>query len=141
MTAARKPAASVGSASLRPGPTAVRLATSRRRRLVAVLLAVVVAGALVLLPARQASAEPVSDWLAWVNNLRASHGLPALQLDAEQSALAQQRAEINANNGGLAHTPSLRAGVTVNWTKLGENVGMGPGVSTIGPAFINSPEH
>jgi uncharacterized protein YkwD len=117
------------------------LPRAARQRAVAALLALFVVGALVLLPARPASAEPVSEWLSWVNGLRASNGLPGLDLDGEQSALAQQRADINAGNASLAHTPNLQAGVTANWTKLGENVGVGPTVTAIGNAFVNSPQH
>jgi hypothetical protein len=138
MTAACAPAERPLGPDDRTRPT---LPAATRHRVVAIVVALAVAGALVLLPAGAASAEPVSEWLSWANGVRASNGLPGLALDAELSGLAQQRAEINADNGSLAHTPSLRAGVTANWTKLGENVGLGPSVASIGGAFVNSPQH
>jgi hypothetical protein len=57
------------------------------------------------------------------------------------SDLAQQRAEINASTGVLAHTPNLALGVTSNWTKLGENIGVGQDHDGIWNAFLNSPPH
>src|SRR4051812_25612730 len=113
---------------------------SLRRPLLLLFSALLLTTTAVLLPARAAHAEGVSDWLTWVNQLRAANGLGALQLDDEQSGLAQQRAAVNAGNGALAHTPDLRAGVTAAWSKLGENVGMGMGVADIGTAFRNSPK-
>src|SRR5690349_19460922 len=68
-----------------------------------------------------AEASGTSDWLSRINALRASKGLNALILDSNLSALAQQRAEINARTGSLVHTPNLGLGVTANWSKLAEN--------------------
>lgn len=92
-------------------------------------------------PAGAATAAEQQEWLARINDLRASRGLGPLALDTEQNGLAQERADVNAANGVLAHTPSLTAGVTENWLKLGENVGVGPDVATIFSAFVNSPRH
>jgi hypothetical protein len=103
-----------------------------------VLLAAVVVG---LGPAPAAHADDVSEWLAFVNNVRAQHGAAPLQISGEESALAMQRSQTNANNGTLVHTPDLTAGVTENWTKLGENIGVGGSVAAIGNAFVNSPTH
>jgi hypothetical protein len=114
-------------------------AAVRGARLALVVVVLVALGWWV--PASPASAADVGDYLALINQLRASRGLGALVLDAEQSALAQQRAEINAANGGLAHTPDLSVGVTANWAKLGENVGLGPSTPVIFDAFVASPAH
>lgn len=105
------------------------------------VFAMLVAAVLVLLPAPAAHAEDVSDWLSWVNNLRAANGVGPLELDGEQSALAQQRAQINASNGNLVHTSNLAAGVSETWTKLGENIGEGPSTGAIADAFLHSPRH
>ena len=86
-------------------------------------------------------AQSAGEWLGLINGLRASRGLAPLQVSGEQTGLAQQRAEINAANNQLAHTPSLPAGVSENWTNLGENVGAGGSVDTIWNAFLSSPRH
>jgi hypothetical protein len=112
----------------------------RAMRLVAAVF-VALGSLLVVAPAQPAQADPVSSWLSWVNNFRASHGVQPLLLDGQQSALAQQRAQIIASSGTLVHTPDLTAGVTENWTAMGENIGFGPDVNTIGNAFVNSPKH
>jgi hypothetical protein len=43
--------------------------------------------------------------------------------------------------GQISHNPNLSAEVSGNWTKLGENVGVGPNVDSLMQAFINSPAH
>jgi hypothetical protein len=81
------------------------------------------------------------EWLGRINELRAGRGLAPLTVDAEQNALAQQRAQTNSNTGALAHTPSLSAGVSATWLKLGENVGVGPSIDVVFSAFVQSPQH
>ena len=44
-------------------------------------------------------------------------------------------------NGGISHNPSLGSQVSGNWTKLGENVGVGYDVDGLMRAFIDSPAH
>ena len=44
-------------------------------------------------------------------------------------------------NGGISHNPNLANDVSANWTKLGENVGVGNDVDSLMNAFINSPAH
>ncbi len=115
--------------------------TTKRRAAGLGLLFVVAALIMAVLPTSAARADDVSEWLTWVNDVRSSHGVAPLQLDAEQSALAQARAATNAANGGLAHTPDLTASVTEDWTKLGENVGTGGSIDAIGTKFLQSPKH
>ena len=43
--------------------------------------------------------------------------------------------------GRISHNPNLSSQVSGNWTKLGENVGVGPTVDALMQAFINSPAH
>jgi hypothetical protein len=88
-----------------------------------------------------AAAAGTQDWLNRINGLRTSHGLNALILDANLSDLAQQRAQINASNGTLVHTPNLALGVTANWSKLAENIGAGQDHDGLWNAFLNSPTH
>lgn len=92
---------------------------------------------------RAASAQSgdASSYLAQVNALRSSVGAPALRIDGNLSSLAQGWAARLAQQGALSHTPDLSAGVTGDWTKLGENVGLGPGTDAIFHAFVDSPAH
>jgi cell division septation protein DedD len=116
--------------------------SSRRIRTVSALVAALVAATIFLaLPATPAGANDVPTWLGRVNSFRQSQGLPPLQLDGQLSGLAQQQAGVMAANGALSHTPNLSVGVGANWTKLGENVGMGQNLDIIMDAFLNSPPH
>jgi len=55
--------------------------------------------------------------------------------------LAQGWASQMAAQGRLSHTPNLAAGVSSNWSKLGENVGLGPNSNVIWGGFLNSSAH
>jgi hypothetical protein len=46
-----------------------------------------------------------------------------------------------AGAGALSHNPSLASQVAGGWTKLGENVGEGGGITAIFNALVNSPPH
>lgn len=108
----------------------------------AAVLALAVATTLfVAVPAAPAGANDVPSWLGTLNSYRQSRGLAPFVLDPELSGLAQQQAQAMANRGQLFHTPNLAAGVSSNWTKLGENVGMGGDLPIIWDAFLNSPPH
>ncbi len=83
-----------------------------------------------------------------LNEIRAAEGLPPLRLDAELTLAARSWTDTmvaNANDGAgrtaLAHAADLSVGITVYWTKLGENVGYGPDVSVLVDAFVASPSH
>ena len=119
-----------------PSPPARRFRTLCA--LVAVLLAATFFAAV---PATPAGADDVSDWLSTINGFRSANGLAPLQYDGQLSGLAFQQAQANANSGRLAHTPNLAAGVSANWSKLGENVGMGLSTPIIWDAFLNSAPH
>lgn len=112
-----------------------------RRGAVGTVIVMVAAAVALLVPAPAAHADDFSDWLNRVNGLRASVGAGPLRVDSEQTGLAQARAETNAANDKLAHTPNLSAGVTENWANLGENVGAGSQADLIWNAFLNSPPH
>ena len=87
-----------------------------------------------------------SDFVARVNSTRASVGLPPLAVDAQLTSLArswavQMRDGVCGEGNHICHASSLSAGVTHSWQKLGENVGTGPSVGDVMPAFIASPGH
>jgi hypothetical protein len=92
-----------------------------------------------------ASADnPAADeaqFVAMVNQTRASVGVAPLAVDGQLTALARQHAQVMADAGTIFHANPISAGVTAPWIKLGENVGTGPSVPPVMTAFINSPKH
>lgn len=83
----------------------------------------------------------VDDYVAKINALRSSVGVQPLGVDGQLSGLAQGCAERIAAAGSLIHTSNLSTGITSSWTKLGENIGMGPRNDTIWTAFVHSSQH
>jgi hypothetical protein len=90
-----------------------------------------------------AQADTVSDeaaFVAKINELRASKGLGSLQVNANLTDKARAWSAGMADAGKIWHS-TLSDGVTENWKKLGENVGMGGSVDGLHRAFVNSPGH
>lgn len=107
-----------------------------------VVLGVILALGVSLFPAA-AQAGTVSDeaaFVARINDLRAAKGLPALQVNANLVAKARAWSAEMAAAGRIWHS-TLSDGVTENWKKLGENVGMGGSVDGLHKAFVASPGH
>ncbi len=80
------------------------------------------------------------DFLNRTNQLRASLGLGQLRVNSELLAKARGWSETQAQAGTIFHS-TLTNGVTQNWHRLGENVGMGPDVPSIHDALVRSPRH
>jgi peptidoglycan hydrolase-like protein with peptidoglycan-binding domain len=87
-----------------------------------------------------ATTSAASAYLSNLNRERAAHGLPALTLRSDLTAIAQRWSNHMAAAHVLAHNPGLARQVT-NWQVVGENVGEGPSISALTTAFWNSPEH
>ncbi|HUR17663.1 MAG TPA: CAP domain-containing protein [Acidimicrobiales bacterium] len=107
-----------------------------------VALGIVLSGATVL--AAPASADTGSDEMGFVqklNELRTSRGLPALGTRVELSDMARAWSGRMAGAGGISHNPDLAAQAPGDWARLGENVGIGPGVQSLHDAFVASPLH
>ena len=90
-------------------------------------------------PAGAASAEE-SRLLALANQLRASVGAPPLAFDESLAAVARAWAAKMATDGTISHNSHLGQQVT-GWSKVSENVGMGPNVDTVHLALVASPSH
>lgn len=92
--------------------------------------------------ARPAVAGPVEEALLLTlsNTVRATVGAPPLTLDPQLSAVAQNWSNQMASVGGISHNPSLKDQV-FGWSRLAENVGMGPSIEVIHQALVNSPSH
>ena len=76
-----------------------------------------------------------------INSLRASKGLGQLEVSGELVGVARNWTEKMVSNGDISHNPNLGSQVKGNWTKLGENVGVGYDVDGLMQAFINSSAH
>jgi len=75
-----------------------------------------------------------------VNEARSEAGVRPLEPNFEIGWKAQLWSEQMAKTGVLAHS-NLTDGVVSPWTKLGENVGVGPSVKAIHEAFMASESH
>lgn len=90
-----------------------------------------------------AGADTVSDeavFVSKINDLRAGKGLAPLQVNANLVAKARAWSGGMAAAGRIWHS-TLSDGITEDWRKLGENVGMGGSVDGLHTAFVNSPAH
>jgi hypothetical protein len=90
-----------------------------------------------------AHADTVGDeagFVARINALRTSQGLPAVEVHPTLVAKARAWAQTMSDAGRIWHS-TLSDGITVDWQKLGENVGMGGSVDGLHQAFVASPHH
>ena len=90
-------------------------------------------------PAGAAAAEEVR-LLTLTNQLRATVGAPALAFDESLATVARAWAERMAADGTISHNSQLGKQVT-GWSKVSENVGMGPDVDTVHRALVASHSH
>ena len=96
-----------------------------------------------LLPTTAAWADRDSDetsFVAQINALRGATGVAALRTDAGLTSKARAWAQTMADRNTIWHSV-LSDGITADWQKLGENVGMGGTVDGLHIAFVNSPHH
>lgn len=100
-------------------------------------------GVVTLVANDSASADPADEraFVAAVNAERAAAGLPALVVDGQLTDAARNWAQSMAAAGQISHAPDITVGVTADWLKMGENVGVGPDVDSIMRAFMASPTH
>jgi hypothetical protein len=104
--------------------------------------AIVAAATLALLPGTAVADNGADEaaFVAKINDLRLSKGLHSLTVDPVLVAKARGWAQTMANKGDIWHS-NLPDGVTENWQRLGENVGMGGSVNALHDAFVGSPHH
>jgi hypothetical protein len=81
------------------------------------------------------------EFVARINDLRASQGLSQLAVDPALVSVAADWTQHMASVNTLSHRPNLADVAPGDWTKLGENVGYGSTVATLHTAFVNSPGH
>ena len=107
------------------------------------VVGLVLAAAVSMMFPAGAHADTVSDeasFVAKINDLRTSKGLPALVVNDNLVAKARAWATGMAAAGTIWHS-TLSDGITADWKKLGENVGMGGSVDGLHAAFVASPHH
>lgn len=86
-------------------------------------------------------ADAEGEFLADINDLRTSRGLNALVVDPELTQQARIWASTMNDAGRIFHSGNLAGGISANWQKLGENVGVGGDVGSLFQAFVDSPSH
>jgi hypothetical protein len=94
--------------------------------------------------AASAQADPAAieaKFVADINALRASKGLPALSVHPELVGVARDWAAQMAKADQISHNPRLAQSVKSDWQKLGENVGVGMTEEKLHQAFVDSPAH
>lgn len=92
-------------------------------------------------PARAAADSAVeAQFAASINQERAGHGLAALQVADDLTAVARRHSRAMADSSELRHNPSLASDVG-GWDKLGENVGRGHSAESLHTAFMASGSH
>jgi Cysteine-rich secretory protein family len=110
-----------------------------RKFLVGFILAVTVT-ALPMASATAGTADDEAGFVSRINALRASKGLPALVVHPNLVDKARLWAQTMGSAAKIWHS-KLPDGITADWQKLGENVGMGSAVESLHNAFVASPKH
>ncbi len=106
------------------------------------LLATVLALLASLLVPGTASADAgtETDFVARLNDLRASKGLASLRVTADLTEAARAHTGDMARSSTLYHNPELATDVA-GWLRVAENVGYGGSVQSIHDAFVASAGH
>jgi uncharacterized protein YkwD len=122
----------------------VGLSISRSRRqvtLVLLLAAVLVSSGIGTAPAH-AGTGLRGEMFQLTNDDRADHDSRALDLDAELTRYARRHSQAMADAGEIFHTENLAAKLkNKDWSAAGENVGVGPSLSGLEAAFMDSMQH
>ena len=89
--------------------------------------------------------EAEAQFLNLLNQERAAAGRAPMVADPVLADIGREWSLHMGNTATLAHRTDLSgqvdARVTTEWTRIGENVGVGPDVASLHQAFMNSPGH
>ena len=122
----------------------MRLSISRSRSQVTLVLlvaAVLVSSGIGTAPAR-AGTGLRGEMFKLTNDDRADHDSRVLDLDAELTRYARRHSQAMADAGEIFHTENLAAKLkNKDWSAAGENVGVGPSLSGLEAAFMDSTQH
>jgi hypothetical protein len=100
---------------------------------------VLVLGHPALAGASDAAAE--ANFVARINSIRRQHGVAPLAVYSQLTGISRQWTDHMVANGNLSHNGNLSNEVSGDWTKLGENIGMGTDVDSIMNQFVSSGAH
>lgn len=109
--------------------------TTRRLIVLVALSAMLVAAFAV-----PAVASSAGQFISKINASRSANGLPPLEGYWDLADNARSHSNLMADRQELFHSSNLGS-VTSGWERLGENVGVGPDVSSLHQAFMNSSGH
>jgi hypothetical protein len=110
------------------------------RKFLAGLILAVTVTALPMVSATAGTIDDEAGFVSRINALRASKGMPTLVVHPNLVEKARIWAQTMASAGKIWHS-KLSDGITADWQKLGENVGMGGAVESLHNAFVASPKH
>jgi uncharacterized protein YkwD len=84
-----------------------------------------------------------TELLRMLNRARASHHAPALRLNKDMSSIAWHHSWRMMRAGTLFHTENLTACILnhTDATSWGEDIAVGPTISSVDGAWMNSPPH
>lgn len=88
-----------------------------------------------------AATDPATQMVSLINAERRDAGLAALASHDVLVVVAGDWSRRMAAANTLSHRPDLGQVVLGDWTRLGENVGRGAGISSLHDAFMASPGH
>lgn len=111
---------------------------SLRRTLIVLVTAAVASAGLVAAPALASSSE--SAFVSRINAERTARGLSPVEVYWDLVDDARAHSTLMRDQDRLHHNAGL-GGVTSGWISLGENVGVGPSVSSLHAAFMDSAGH
>jgi uncharacterized protein YkwD len=87
-----------------------------------------------------AVAGSAGQFISKINASRSANGLPPLEGYWDLADNARSHSNLMADRQELFHSSNLGS-VTSGWERLGENVGVGPDVSSLHQGFMNSSSH
>ncbi len=109
-----------------------------------VLIAGLVFGLVAFLPskAEAATSSAEKQMASLINKSRANAGRAPLVFSGTLSTYARKHSAKMMSKNTIFHNSSLAQWLSgISWKILGENVGMGPSITSLHTAFMNSPGH
>lgn len=108
----------------------------------AALITALVSGLMsIAAPSAHAISSEESGFVAKINASRGSRGLRSLTVKGDLVDVARRHSREMADAGTIYHNTSLPNQVRGDWTRLGENVGVGATVDELHQAFMDSAPH
>jgi hypothetical protein len=116
------------------------------KRTVCVALVAAMTASFIAVTASSAAASTGTDessFISRINRERSSRGLRTLSVASSLTYYARKHSREMAARGEIYHSSNsqLSSAGGSDWTEMGENVGVGPDVSSLHSAFMNSPSH